>query len=141
MARSRVIRTEGNYDFEQVSNDTGLLCLDPSLAVQSQKDEADINTIVRNFGVTGRIPEGVRVPSYGDFDLANDYRTCLEAIREAEASFMAMPADVRTRFDNDPQLFLEFCADSNNLAEMRKLGLAVPAPIDPVSVEEVTPEA
>lgn len=130
------VRAYRNYDVDVVSDHTGLACLDLSLAVQSQRDEADINTIVRNFGITGRMPENVRVPTYGDFDVVNDYRSAIEAVRSAEASFMAMPAEVRSRFENDPQQFLEFCVNPANLEEMRKLGLAVPAP---VVVEPVPP--
>lgn len=123
-------RTFWNYDPVELSNATSLLCEDPSLAVQSQKDEADINTIVRNFGVTGQLPTGVKVPFYEDFDEVIDYRTAIERAREAEASFMAMPSELRARLDHDPQKFLEYCADPRNLEEMRKLGLAVPAPTE-----------
>lgn len=125
------IRAYRNYDVDAVSDDTSLACADPSRAVQSQRDEADINTIVRNFGITGKIPENVRVPSYGDFDIVDDYRSAIDAVRAAEASFMAMPAEVRSRFDNDPQGFLEFCMNPANLEEMRKLGLAVAPVVEP----------
>lgn len=123
-------RTFWNYDPVEVSNATGLECRDPSLAVQSQKDEADINTIVRNFGVTGQLPVGVRTPIYDDFDEVIDYRTAIERAREAEASFLAMPSELRARLDHDPQKFLEYCADPANLEEMRSLGLAVPVAKD-----------
>jgi len=116
-------------DLASNSAASGLTCLDPSRAIQSQKEEADINTIVRNFGVTGKLPQGVRVPSYGDFSGVEDYQEALAAIRDADASFMAMPASVRDRFGNNPARFVEFCSDSANLEEMRKLGLAVAAPV------------
>lgn len=121
------VKYVGGYDAKLLSDATGLKCEDPSRAIQSMKEEADINTIVRNFGVTGQLPVGVRVPQYADFAEVSDYREAIEAIREAEKSFLAMPAEVRARFDNSPQLFLEFCSDSRNLDEMRKLGLAVEA--------------
>jgi len=120
-----------NYDADAASNESGLACADESRAIQSQKDEADINVIVRNFGITGRMPESVRIPEYGDFDLVNDYQSAINAVREADRNFMAMPADVRSKFDNDPQKFLDFCADRSNLDEMRKLGLAVPLEVPP----------
>lgn len=132
----RVLRAYEGYDPDLRSLETGLECKDVSLAVQSQRDEADINTIVRNFGVTGNLPANVRVPSYGDFTGVDDYRSAIEAVRAAEASFMAMNAKVRAEFDNDPQLFLEFCENPANVERMKELGLAVstapPAP-DPVS--------
>ncbi|WNK12542.1 MAG: internal scaffolding protein [Microvirus sp.] len=120
------VRSYNNYDGDERSLETGYVEDMPSLAIQSQKDEADINNIVRMFGVTGKLPESVRVPTYGDFSMVEDYQTAIHAIREAEASFMKMPADTRSRFGNDPQKFLEFCDDPGNLEEMRKLGLAVP---------------
>lgn len=125
-----IVRAYNAYDVDARSDETGLACLDDSKAIQSQKDEADINVIVRNFGLTGKVPENVRVPQYGDFDIVSDYQSAIQAVRDAEASFMMMPADVRARFENNPQYFLEFCSDAANLEEMRKLGLAVPKPVE-----------
>lgn len=105
-----------------------LYCEDPSLAVQSQKDEADINTIVRNFGVTGTVNGPVVLPSYGDFDGVDDFRSALEAVKAAEAAFLSVPANIRERFHHDPQAFLEFCENPKNLPELRALGLANPEP-------------
>jgi len=123
-----MIRAYNGYDTRAASDAAALSGFGPSKTVQSQREEADINTIVRNFGVTGQLPANVRVPSYGDFTGVDDYRTALHALREAEASFMQMPADVRVKFDNDAGKFVDFCSDTRNLDEMRKLGLAVPAP-------------
>lgn len=124
------------YDRKAVSVATGLRCEDPSMAVQSQKDESDINTIVRNFGVTGRVPVAVRLPEYGDFEGIDDYRSAIEAVRAAEASFMAVPAAIRERFHHDPQAFADFCTKSENLTQLREWGLA-PTPPAP----EVPPAA
>lgn len=118
------------YDADARSYVTAFECVGPSKAIQSQKDECDINNIVRDFGVTGQLPVAVRPPTFGDFDGVDDYASALMALRAAEQSFMAMPAEVRNRFANDPQRFVEFCSDSANLAEMRTLGLAVPAAAD-----------
>lgn len=128
MFLAQFVRSANNYDMRSVSLDTGLMCADPSLAQQHQKDEADINVIVKRFGVTGQLPQSVRVPTYGDFSAVLDYKTANLAMISARESFMAMPADVRLRFGNDPQKFIEFCSDTANLEEMRKLGLAVPKP-------------
>lgn len=108
-----------------------LICEDPSLAIQSQKDESDINTIVRNFGVTGRVAAPVRLPEYGDFSGVDDYRSAIEAVRAAEASFAAVPAKIRAEFGNDPQAFAEFCLSPSNLPQLRDWGLAPAAPTEP----------
>lgn len=126
-----VLRAYLSYDPDEASNAAGLACDDVSRTRQADAKDADINTIVKNFGLTGTVPAGVRVPTYGDFDFVGDYRSAIEAIRSADASFMAMPADVRSRFDNDPARFVDFCSDPANVDELRKLGLAVPAPETP----------
>lgn len=130
---AKIYRSFGTYDPNLVSVATGLRCTDESKTVQSAKEECDINTIVRRFGVTGTVPQGVRTPAYGDFEDIFDYQSAQNALLSAEQSFMAMPAHVRARFENDPAQFVDYCTavDSNgalrNLEEMRKLGLAVPA--------------
>lgn len=126
------IRNQLVEDADEWSDANGLACNDPSLALQSQADEADINTIVRRFGLTGAMPTDVRAPMFGDFTEVHDYKSALIALREAEASFMRMPAEVRARFQNDPQRFVEFCSDEKNGEEMLKMGLRTPAPEPPV---------
>jgi len=112
-------------------NRVQLICADPSRAIQSQAAEADINTIVRNFGVTGRLPQSTRLPTYGDFEGVDDYRTAVEAVKAAEAAFLAVPARIRSQFDNDPQAFMDFCEDSRNLGQLRDWGLAPTPSPDP----------
>lgn len=126
------VRSAYNYDRSQASKSAGLFfdeMSEPSLTVQSQKDEADINVLVKRFGVTGHLPQSVRAPSFGDFTGVNDFQSAMNAIREAQESFDAMPADVRARFHNDPQEFVEFCSDEENIDEMRKMGLTKPEDI------------
>lgn len=119
------LRTPYNYDRDQASNDSGLVCDDVTRTKQSFKEECDINTIVRRFGITGEAPQNVTPPSYQAFNDVFDFRSAMHAIMDAEKSFMAMPSDVRGRFQNDPQLFLEFCGNPANQEEMVRMGLAV----------------
>jgi len=132
------VRTVSNIDKAAWSDAHGLACNDPSLAVQSQKDEADINTIVRNFGITGKLPVGVKVPSYGDFSGIDDYRSAIEAVKAAEAEFLKVPSELRAKLGHDPQKFLEYCADPANREEMRKLGLVTETPISAPSGSEAS---
>lgn len=127
------LRSGYNYDRDLVSLATALVCPEPTLTQQQFAEDADINTIVRRFGITGRLPENVRVPTYGDFTYTGDYREALHAIQLADDSFMAMPAEVRATFQNDPALFVDFCSNPDNLPRMRELGLAVPEPASSVS--------
>lgn len=106
-----------------------LFCNDPSKAIQSQKEEADINTIIRNFGLTGTVNQAAVPPTYGDFSGVDDYRTALEAVKAAEAAFLSVPANIRERFHHDPGAFLEFVENPANLEQLRAMGLAKPAPV------------
>lgn len=121
------IRAPYNYDRDAVSKATSLRCTDISKTVQSQKEQADINNIVKAFGVTGKLPMNIRVPQYGDFTGAYDYQTALNAVMAAEKSFMQLPAKVRDRFKNDPQQLLQFVSDPKNREEAIELGLAIPS--------------
>lgn len=139
MSKSSVpfIRSPYNYDLLAASDEATVANSLPSLTVQSQTEDADINTIVRRFGITGQVPQGARPIMFGDFDQVVDFKSAQDAVIQARESFMQQPAEVRSRFGNDPQAFLEFCSASrdgqalDNLEEMRRLGLAVPAPPAP----------
>ncbi|WNK15054.1 MAG: internal scaffolding protein [Microvirus sp.] len=119
------IRTPYNYDTMEASNESGLECKDKSKAIQSQKEESDINTIVKRFGLTGELPSNVRMPEYGDYTSVTDYHTAMSAVKEADSAFAQMPAEVRNRFHNNPEEFVEFCLDENNREEAEKLGLVL----------------
>ena len=134
------VRSPYNYDTDQASAESGLLCEDLSLAQQQFRDECDINMIVRRFGVTGELPTTAAMPSYGDFSGITDYREALDAVRAAEASFMALPARTRARFENDPQQLLEFLAVDANRPEAVELGL-IPKPAIPDGAFNGVPEA
>lgn len=123
------VRSAYNYDMNAASDESGLRCEDESLAKQSFGNEVDINTIVDRFGLSGELPIGIRMPSYGDFTGIADFHSAVNAVALAHESFDAMPAKVRARFKNDPAEFLEFVADANNIVEARKLGLVPEAEI------------
>lgn len=128
------------YDDHDLESElTGLECKDPSRAIQSARDEVDINTIVRRFGLTGQLPTDLVVPRYEDFENVYDFHTAMNVVAEAKEAFLKMPADVRKRFGNDPQEFVEFASDVANVDEMRKLGLAVPKDMEPVPKVELDP--
>jgi len=117
------LRTPYNYDRDAASNESGLACEEPSLTQQHFKDETDINNILRQFNITGLLPESPLSPRYGDFTNIGDYHTALNAVIEAQDGFDGLPAQIRARFNNDPALLIDFLADENNRSEAEKLGL------------------
>lgn len=121
------IRSAYNYDRDAASVESGLACKGERRAKQEFKDECDINVLLRRFNITGQLPVGVRMPTYGDFDVVNDFHSAANSIAMAREAFDMMPADVRRRFNNDPGDFVDFCSDSKNRDEAVKLGLVPPA--------------
>lgn len=133
------LRSGFNYDRDQVSQATGLACrAEESMTQQQFKDEVDINTIVARFGLTGELPENLRMPVSGDFTKVGDFQSAMQMVREAEEAFMELPGQVRARFHNDPQRLIEFIEDDANREEAQKLGLVVP-PTVPVKAPDVKP--
>ncbi|WNK14527.1 MAG: internal scaffolding protein [Microvirus sp.] len=118
------LRTEHNYDRDAISEITGLDCPEDEGRTQQQfAEETDINTIVRRFGLTGQLPENVNMPSSGDFTTVHDFQSAMNLIRQSEQEFMKLPAEMRKRFEHDPQQLINFLEDGNNRPEAEKLGL------------------
>lgn len=138
--RGPFIRSAYNYPMDAVSRETGLACTDVTRTQQQFAEECDINTIIRRFGLTGELPENLRVPQSGDFTSVHDFQSAMNAVRAAEEAFMEMPADVRERFNNDPGRFLAFVHDDKNRDEAAKLGLLVPPAVPPEPLEVVVRE-
>jgi phage internal scaffolding protein len=131
------------YDRDENSARSTFIFSKPSLAKQSFRDECDINNILRKFNVTGELPVGSVQPQYGDFSGITDYQSALNAVMAAQDSFLALPAKIRARFDNDAALFVDFASDEANRDEMKALGLlrqetaqaVVSSPSEAVSAE------
>lgn len=138
------LRTPYNYDVDEASDDSGLMCLSPSKAQQHMKDECDINVIVERFGVTGRVPVTPLEPSYGDFTGVSDYHSALNQINATQEQFMGLPAKIRAKFDHDPYKLVNFLMDEANRNEAVELGLIngeyTAKVVSPEAVE-VPPEA
>lgn len=121
------LRTPYNYDMNEASDASGLLCLEPTLAKQAFREEADINVIMERFGLGYVVPPGVVAPTFGDFTDVVDFHSAMNAVVASRESFMKLPADVRARFANDPQAFVAFCSDDSNFDEVDRMGLLLPA--------------
>lgn len=112
-----------------------------TMTKQSMAMETDINAIVARHIAHGvPFPEG-DTAVYGDFSDGLTYHEACNAVLEAQATFMLLPAAVRDYCDNDPGRFLDLVHDPSKRADMEALGLvpqAVPAVpvLEPVPVPE-----
>lgn len=124
------VRSPYNYVRRDASAASALDCsVDEGRTQQQFKDECDINVIVKRFGLTGMMPEGLP-GNFGDFSDVDDYQTALNRVRESGETFMDLPSDLRKRFHNDPFELMKFLGNDANRVEAEKLGLVpVPAPI------------
>lgn len=112
----------------------GLFCATPSLTQQHFKNDADINTIIARYNRTGYLvdplTQSTRQPLFGDFGDIPDFRDAQTQIALAKERFMALPSDLRKRFNNNAVELLDFLQDSKNLDEAVRLGLVnPPAPV------------
>lgn len=116
----------------------------PSLTQQHFAKDADINEIVKRFGITdGSIPPAATDPRYyGDFSNVPDFRQALDATKTAADRFALLPFAIRERFGNDPVRLWQFVTNEANNEEAIKLGLLkdfrTPPPADTPPVKADT---
>ncbi|QKI28887.1 VP3 [Trichosanthes kirilowii gokushovirus] len=94
-----------------------------SLTKSEFAHEANINTIVKRFNVTGVAPGRRGEPLQGNFEEVPDFQTMLNRVRDVEAKFSTLPAKVRKAFDHNPAALVSFMADPNNREKAVELGL------------------
>lgn len=135
-----LVRSAFNYDGDAASLESGLAC-DPAESVVQQQfaEDADINVIVKRFGLTGELPVAYRAPVSGDFTGVTDFHSAMNAVVSAKERFLQIPAELRARFRNDPGLLVAFLDDEANHDEAVKLGLLPKPPEVPRDPEVVVP--
>lgn len=114
---------------------------EPSQTQQCFKDETDINIILkRNPDITQiQYVNNKSKPVFGDFSDVGEYRDALDRVLEAEESFAQLPAEVRDRFNNDPEQFLDFALNPDNGGELVKMGLATEPVVESAQNEPTSP--
>lgn len=128
------------YDAKEVSVEESVHTGTETIVQQQFRDEVDINTIVRRFGVTGQMPFGADAGVYGDFTGISDYESALSMIEGSRSRFNSLPPEVRERFGNDPGRMIEF---AQSVSEEEFLAGTQPSPppvvVPPVEVPAVPP--
>lgn len=123
---------------EFYSDMTAHFDLTPSRTKQEFTAEVDINNIMARFRASGGdptvLPLTTKQARYGDFTgMPDSYHAALNYVNDTKHEFMKLDADIRARFNNDPQTFLDFLADPKNNEELVKMGLAtriLPEPLE-----------
>lgn len=119
------------YDPVEEHDHCGIEFTMPSLTVQDEKDETDINYIVNKYadGQKGIATLDLGDSSqyaylqFGDATLPGDYSTALELVSGVREEFYTLPAYVRARFDHDPMKFISRLNDPETLEYLQREGL------------------
>lgn len=119
------------YDPVEEHDHCGIEFTMPSLAVQDEKDETDINYIVNKYadGQRGIATLDLGDSSqyaylqFGDATLPGDYSTALELVSGVREEFYTLPAHVRAKFDHDPMNFISQLNDPATLDYLQREGL------------------
>lgn len=93
---------------------------------QEFKDECDINNIMLQYQVTGEFFHlNQALPQYMDCT-GEDFRAAMDYVASAFTMFEELPSAIRSRFDNDPAEFIDFCSYEKNRPELVEMGLLSP---------------
>lgn len=103
----------------------------PSLAVQDEKDETDINYIVNKYAdgqkgiATLDLGDSTQYAylQFGDATLPGDYSTALELVSGVREEFYSLPAYVRAKFGHDPMNFISQLNNPETLDYLQREGL------------------
>lgn len=93
---------------------------------QSFKDECDVNRIVARFQATGQLPNINQLPPQYLDVTELDFQAHQTFIAEAQSMFSELPSALRSKFENSPAKFLDFCSNEKNRPELAELGLLRP---------------
>jgi len=119
------------YDPVEEHDHFGIEFTMPSLTVQDEKDEANINYIVNKYadGQKGIMTLDLGDSSqyaylqFGDATLPGDYSTALELVSGVREEFYSLPAYVRAKFGHDPMNFINQLNNPETLEYLRREGL------------------
>lgn len=121
---SKLSHVRTSYD---ESFDKGTENHQPSLTQQHFEKECNINNIVARAKVTGVLIDPTvkrsAIPKFGDFTQVSDFQSANNLLIQAREAFSALPAEIRKKFDNQPQKLMAFLEDPQNNEEAVKLGL------------------
>ncbi len=96
------------------------------LTEQSHKNQCDVNRIIEKYDKSGIITHVSKFEGkFGDTTGA-DFQSMQQTVANARNMFNELPADIRSRFENDPTNLLTFMEDESNRDEAIKLGLINP---------------
>ena len=113
------------YDPVEEHDHCGIEFTMPSLTIQDEKEETDINYIVNKYADGHK---GIMTLDLGDssqyaYLQFGDYSTALELVSGVREEFYSLPAYVRAKFGHDPMNFIDHLNDPATLEYLQQQGL------------------
>lgn len=112
--------------FDTYEEKQGILFKEPTMTIQSEKDNCDINVIMTRYATCGTpLPyrtDGVE-PVYADVSELGDYMENYQRCKQAEEMFNSLPSALRKELDNNPANLLPFIQDEKNKERCYEYGL------------------
>lgn len=112
--------------FDTYEEKQGIIFKEPTMTIQSEKDNCDINVIMNRYATCGTpLPyrvDGVE-PVYADVSELGDYMENFQRCKQAEAMFNNLPSALRKELDNNPANLLPFIQDEKNKERCYEYGL------------------
>lgn len=136
-----IIKVKGNKLIIRRPDGTKRVVTEPEgetkTQIQFQKD-CNVNNIIAKFKKTGSVTH-VRNKAAGVYADLSELPSLQEAhatVNRAEEAFAAVPSQIRARFGNSAEAFVNFLKDSSNDEEAIKLGLKMRKPQAPQPNEQ-----
>lgn len=112
--------------FDTYKEKQGIIFKEPTMTIQSEKDNCDINVIMNRYATCGTpLPyrtDGVE-PVYADVSELGDYMENYQRCKQAEEMFNSLPSALRKELDNNPANLLPFIQDEKNKERCYEYGL------------------
>lgn len=120
-----ILRREGQVVYQRENGSVGVDSCDyaETMTQQQYKEECDINNIMKSYVQTGELPLKQRVGQFLDVSNVGSFHEMMDQVIAAEDAFMQFPAQLRSKFENDPQKMFEYLSDDKNYDEAVSLGL------------------
>lgn len=112
--------------FDTYHEKEGIIFKEPTMTVQSEKDNCDINVIMNRYATCGTpLPyrtDGVQAV-YADVSELGDYMENYQRCKQAEEMFNALPSALRKELDNNPANLIPFIQNEKNKERCYEYGL------------------
>lgn len=107
---------------------------------QHLQKSTDVNYIVARCLKTGTPLPANPTPHYADYSSVPDYKEAQNILIIAKQKFSLLPAEIRSKFHNEPSEMLEFVHNPENKEECQELGLLPKPPGVYLDPKTITPK-